>query len=358
MKVRSSKKIPFDTRKPVLIRGTNWIGDVIMTLPAISAVRHSLPRSRITVLAKPWVAELYRISPDVDDVIEYKSPGIHDGIAGKLRLAGQLKKRNFAMAILLQNAIEAAIIAWLARIPLRMGYNSDGRGVLLTHSVQRTREIRAIHQIHYYLEMLKSLGFQPAGEAPCLSMDGEFKKISQDILNRHHIKPDDTLIGMAPGATFGPAKMWFPERFAEVGDKLVDTFSAKIILFGSKGDKERAESLQQYSKNLFINLAGTTSLKEAIALIAACRLFITNDSGLMHLAGALGIPLVAVFGPTNPVTTSPVGEKSIVIHHDIACSPCLKKVCPTDFRCMDMIGVDEVFSAAEGLLLNNSHFSI
>ena len=353
MKVRSSKKIPFDAIESILIRGTNWIGDVIMTLPAISAIRNTLPRSRITVLAKPWVAELYRISPDIDEVIEFQSPGIHDGITGKFRLAGQLKERRFAMAILLQNAVEAAIIAWLARIPIRAGYNSDGRGMLLTHSVQLTKEIRTIHQIHYYLEMLKSLGFQPAGEEPRLQTGEEFREISQDILRRHHITPGDTLIGMAPGATFGPAKMWFPERFAAVGDKLVDNFSAKIILFGSKGDQERAESVQGFSKNSIISLAGKTSLKEAIALISECKLFITNDSGLMHLAGALGIPLVAVFGSTNPVTTSPVGEKSVIIHHNIKCSPCLKKVCPTDFRCMDMIGVDDVYREAEKLLLNN-----
>ena len=351
MKVRSSRSIPFDTEQPVLVRGTNWIGDVIMTLPAISAIRRSLPRSRITVLAKPWVAELYRISPDVDAVMEYESPGQHDGIAGMCRLAGQLHGEGFAMAILLQNAMEAAIIAWLARIPLRMGYNSDGRGILLTHSVQRTKEIRTVHQIHYYLEMLKSLGFQPAGDKPRLQTGEEFRNISRNILNRYHVTPEDTLVGMAPGATFGPAKMWFPRRFAAVGDRLCDAFAARVMLFGSKGDRERAEAVQQYARHPFINLAGTTSLQEAIALIGTCRLFITNDSGLMHLAGALGIPLVAVFGSTNPVTTSPVGEDSIIIHRDVACSPCLKKVCPTDFRCMDLISADDVYDAAEQLLL-------
>jgi len=351
MKVRGSHTIPFDTREPVLVRGTNWIGDVIMTLPAIAAIRQSLPHSRITVLAKPWVAELYRLSPDVDAVLEYESPGMHDGITGICRLAGQLKQKGFTMAILLQNAMEAAIIAWLARIPLRMGYNSDGRGILLTHSVQRTKQIRTVHQIHYYIEMLKSLGFQPAGGHPRLSMGEDFQGIARNLLHHYHVTPKDTLVGMAPGATFGPAKMWFPQRFAAVGDRLADTFAARVMLFGSKGDRERAETVQQHAKHPFINLAGTTSLKEAIALIGACRLFITNDSGLMHLAGALGIPLVAVFGSTNPVTTSPVGEESVIIHRDVTCSPCLKKVCPTDFRCMDLISVDDVYDAAEQLLL-------
>lgn len=261
------------------------------------------------------------------------------------------------MAILLQNAVEAAIIAWLARIPLRMGYNSDGRGILLTHSVQRTKKIRTVHQIHYYLDMLKSLGFTPAGEVPRLLMGEDFETISRDILQSHHITPEDTIIGMAPGATFGPAKMWFPDRFAAVGDRIADNFSAKVVLFGSKGDRERAETVQKYSKNRFINLAGQTSLKEAVALIAACTLFITNDSGLMHLAGALGIPLVAVFGSTNPETTSPAGDKSVVIHHDVDCSPCLKKVCPTDFKCMDMISSDMVYEAAEKLLGNNRNLT-
>jgi len=337
LKVRESKKLVPEKMGSILIRGTNWIGDVIMTLPAIAAVRNTAPHAKITVLAKPWVAETYRICPEVDEVIIYQDPGVHHGIAGDL-------------AILLQNAIEAAIIAWLAGIPVRAGYNSDGRGILLTHSVKRTAERRKVHQVYYYLEMLKSLGFQPAGSDIKLKLNDDYLTIAEDILDQHQIGGKDILIGMAPGATYGPAKMWFPERFAAVADKLINDFSARVMLFGSGGDSERTTLVQQHSKNDLIDMAGKTSLKEAIALIARCNLFISNDSGLMHLAGALDIPLVAIFGSTNPVTTSPVGEKSIVIHKDVSCSPCLKKECPTDFRCMDLIGIDDVYNAARDIL--------
>ena len=350
LKVRESRKLVPERVGNILIRGANWVGDVIMTLPAVAAVRETFPHARISVLAKPWVAEAYRICPEVDEVITYQDPGVHHGITGKFRLASQLKNMGFDLAILLQNAIEATIIAWLAGIPIRAGYNSDGRGILLTHSVKRTTRIRKIHQVNYYLEMLKSLGFQLAGGDIGLRLRDEYPAIAEEILDQYKIGEKDILIGIAPGANYGPAKMWFPERFAAVADRLINDFPARVLLFGSGGDGERTALVRQHSKNDLIDMAGKTSLKEAIALIARCDLFISNDSGLMHLAGALGIPLVAIFGSTNPVTTSPVGEKSIVIYKDVSCSPCLKKECPSDFRCMDLIGIDDVYDEAKNIL--------
>jgi heptosyltransferase-2 len=350
MKVRGSKKIPFKNVKRVLIRGTNWIGDVIMSLPAISAVRATLPDAHISVLAKPWVADIYQLSPDVDEVITFESPGSHDGISGKLRLASEIKNKNFDLALLLQNAIEAAIIAWLARIPVRAGYNSDGRGFLLTHSVQRTREIRKIHQVGYYLEMVKALGFRGGKRNIRLTIKDELKTRAEELRKQHDVKSEGPLVGIAPGANYGPAKMWYPERFAAVADRLIDELSADVLLFGSGKDRERTSLVKGHAHHNLINMAGETGLAEAISLIAGCDLFISNDSGLMHLAGALDIPLVAIFGSTNPVATSPVGEKSIVVHRDVDCSPCLKKTCPTDFRCMDLIGIDDVYYEARELL--------
>ena len=348
--VRSSGCIVPEGIEKVLIRGTNWIGDVVMSLPAVSSVRHTFPGARIVILAKPWVADLYRACPDIDDIIVFQSPGVHDGMRGKVRLAEELREERFDLVLLLQNAIEAALIAWRAGIPLRAGYNSDCRGFLLTHSVQRTSEIRRVHQIDYYLEMVRALGFATMGREVHITPDDDTCGIAQTILAGHGIHKGDTLIGVAPGASYGPAKMWFPERFAAVADRLIDEVSAKVILFGSVGDRERTKRVQEHAAHSLIDLAGETSLKEAIALIAKCNLFISNDSGLMHLAGALGVSLVAIFGSTNPVTTSPAGERSIVIHRDVPCSPCLKKECPTDFKCMDLIQVDDVYDAAKGLL--------
>jgi heptosyltransferase-2 len=350
LNVRGEKKLPADGIERVLIRGTNWIGDVVMTLPAVAAVRRTWPGARIFVLAKPWVAEVYRLSPDVDEVIVFEEPGRHAGIGGKLRLAGELRGRGFDCAILLQNAVEAAVIALLACIPLRAGYNSDGRGLLLTHSVRRTRAIRRVHQIDYYVEMVRAFGCASAGRGVRLRPGADHEEVAKRLSVEFGIEEGRLLIGIAPGAAYGPAKKWFPERFADVADRLIDAFGAQAILMGSAGDRESTAAVRQAARNPLIDIAGKTDLKGAISLIARCALFISNDSGLMHVAGALGVPTIAVFGSTNPAATSPVGDKSVVVHHDVDCGPCLKPVCPTDFRCMEMIGVNEVYAAARILL--------
>ena len=334
----------------ILIRGTNWIGDAVMTLPAVAAIRSTFPRATITMLAKPWVADIFRLCPDVDDIMIYERPGVHDGPTGILRLAGELRKRAFDAAILLQNAIEAAIIALLAGIPVRAGYNSDGRGMLLTHSVQRTKAIREVHQTDYYLEMVKALGCRPAGREAVLTLGKDDERLAGELFAGYGLQDRRLLVGMAPGATYGPAKKWFSERFSLVADRLVDRFSAKIVLFGSSDDHDTAFAVQVRAKYPMVDLTGKTSLREAMALMSRCRLFISNDSGLMHVAAALGVPTVAIFGSTNPATTSPPGQNNVIIHKDVACSPCLKTDCPTDFQCMDLIGVDDVYEAAVRLL--------
>lgn len=350
LNVRGGKRLPGKGIERVLIRGTNWIGDVVMTLPAVAAIRKTWPRARISVLAKPWVAEVYRLSPDVDDVILFQEPGRHAGIRGKIRLAGELRGGGFDCAILLQNAIEAAILARMAGIPLRAGYNSDGRGWMLTHSVRRTKEIRRIHQIDYYLEMVRALGCMSAGREVRLRPGTAYSDRTERLFAGFGIAENLPLIGIAPGAAYGPAKKWFPERFAAVADRLKTEFGAQVILFGSDGDRQSTAEVQKNARQPLIDVAGKTDLTEAIALISRCSLFLSNDSGLMHIAGALGVPTIAVFGSTNPVTTSPVGEKSLVIRHPVPCAPCLKPVCPTDFRCMELIGVEEVFAAGKKLL--------
>ncbi|MDO8786149.1 MAG: lipopolysaccharide heptosyltransferase II, partial [Syntrophales bacterium] len=245
LKVRGAKKIPLHHVERILIRATNWIGDVVMNLPAIAAVRKTFPGARISVLARPWVAEIFRICDGIDEVILLDSSGIHAGITGKLKIARELRDKRFDMAILLQNAVEAAIIAWLAGIPIRAGYNSDARGLLLTHAVQRTKAIRRMHQIDYYLEMVKSLGCQSAGREIRLRPGKDYHLLAEKLLNEYGMTSRRPLVGIAPGATYGPAKKWFPERFAAVADRLINDFSAGLILFGSPGDKKNADAVQE-----------------------------------------------------------------------------------------------------------------
>lgn len=351
MKVRiSSFKYKINSAKNILIRGTNWIGDAVMTLPAVAAIRNNFPEAKISILAKPWVSEIYKMGSHVDRIIPFNDPGIHSGVKGKIKLAEELKSENFDMAILLQNAIEAAIITWLAGIPVRAGYNSDARGLLLTHSVQRTKEIKSVHQTQYYLEMLASLGFKIPENKNFFQPGEEYRILGEELLKKYHVKQQALIVGISPGAAYGPAKRWLPERFAAVADRLIDENLGQVILFGSADDRAVVSQVEQSARNYMINVSGKTDLKEAMALILKCSLFITNDSGLMHIAGTMNTPTVAIFGSTNPATTSPAGEKSVVIYKRASCSPCLKQVCPTDFRCMENISVDDVYEASIRLL--------
>lgn len=346
--VRTPKRL--EKAETILLRGTNWIGDAIMTLPAIAAIRRSFPLARISILVKPWVADIFSFCADVDDIILFLPHEGQYNFANVLRVAKEIREKRFDAAILLQNAIEAAIIAFLGRIPIRAGYNSDARGFLLTHSVKRTRAIRHVHQVHYYLEMARTLGCSGDHKDFHFHVGDQEKFLGRSILEAAGMQQGRGVVGVAPGAAYGPAKRWFPERFAAVADRLIEEFSVVIVLFGSAADRETTKTISRHARHPLIDLAGATTLKDAISIMSMCRLFISNDSGLMHVAGALGTPVLAIFGSTNPVATSPIGENNIIIHKDLPCSPCLKEVCPENFQCMDMITVDDVYGAAQCML--------
>jgi len=342
--------LPREGVKRILIRGTNWIGDAVMGLAALAAIRNTYPQARLSILAKPWVADIYRLTPAIDEVILYERPGVHAGIRGLWRLARELKGRHFDLAILLQNAIEAAVIVRLAGIPLRAGYASDARGFLLTHGIKKTQASNKVHQVRYYLEMVRALGCEEIRPGPLLALSPEGEREADRLFAEQELDPGAGVVGFAPGAAYGPAKKWFPERYAALADRLKKDFSLGTMLLGSKGDRDTVQAIQGAASLPHADLTGKTDLATAVSLIARCRLFITNDSGLMHIAGALQVPTLAIFGSTNPQTTSPLGEKSVVLYKGVACSPCLRETCPTDFRCMDLIGVDEVYERAKGLL--------
>ena len=335
--------------RKVLIRSANWVGDAVMSLPAIASVRRTLPRAEISILAKPWVAEIFEKNPVVDRVVIYQSPGIHQGLRGKWRLARQLRKEGFELAILMQNAFEAALISFLAGIPRRAGYNTDARGCLLTHAVAMNGRIKRGHQIDYYLEMVGSLGFQRAHAVPSLQVSAVREEEARARLESLGFGESQGLVGISPGATYGSAKQWLPERYAELADRITRDSGDRILIFGSGGDKEIAALVRQNARVPLVDLTGMTTLAQAMALIARCRLFITNDSGLMHVAAALGVSVIAIFGSTDPVRTGPRGEVCRVVRRPVACAPCLKTECPEDRRCMGLISVDEVYEEVKAI---------
>nr|HID57663.1 lipopolysaccharide heptosyltransferase II [Desulfobacterales bacterium] len=347
--VRIRKRLDFGTVRRILIRSTNWIGDAILTTPAVRAVRRNFPDSEITILARPWVVPVFEASTEIDQIMIYEFDGRHQGWYGKIQLIKELKRGEFELAILFQNAFEAALLAFGASIPYRMGYNTDGRGLFLTHSVACTHQAKEVHEIDYYLGILEAFGMRPDGRELSLSISQKNRDRAREIL-REYLLCGKRLVGVNPGATFGSAKRWFPERYAALADMIHEEFMAAIVIFGSRSEVKVADRVASLMRHPSVNLCGKTGLGEAFALIQECSLFITNDSGLMHAAAALDVPVIALFGSTDPVTTGPNSRMSKVVRVPTSCSPCLKPVCVEDHRCMKQISVSMVFDHVKEFL--------
>ena len=337
--------------KRIMIRSTNWIGDAIMTTPAIRAIRKHFPHAHITLLAKPWVAPVFQYSPHINHIMTYDSNGYHAGLSGKIHLIKDIRNQNFDTAILLQNAIEAAILVFGAGIKRRVGFNTDARGLLLTHAVPISKAIKIIHQTRYYVKMLECAGIPTAGLDLELFIGTADSLSAYRYLQKINASPNIRWIGMNPSATYGTAKQWFPKRFAQLADRIANNYHAGILIFGGPKDKELGEQVCDMMQIPAVNLAGQTTLGMAMALIQKCHVFVTNDSGLMHIACALQTPLIAIFGSTNPITTGPIGNNSHIVQVKAPCSPCLLTDCPKNHHiCMDAVSVDMVYQKVEELL--------
>lgn len=335
----------------ILIRATNWVGDAVMSLPAIQAVRDRFPEAHIAILARPWVADLYAQEGFADEIILYIAARGWKQLKAKWRLAGELRKRQFDTAILLQNAFEAAALVSLARIPRRIGYDRDGRGWLLTDAIKvpANDEIPR-HERFYYLELLRRAGvLDRLPDADQIRLNGAAAAAVAGRARFAEMGWPGDVLGISPGAAYGTAKRWLPERFAEAAAQL----GTRVALFGSADERELCESIAQILRSRGVavhNFAGSTTLREFIELAAACSLYLTNDSGGMHIASALGVPTVAVFGATDDTGTGPTGPLAQVVREPVECSPCLLRECPIDHRCMTRVGADRVVAAGQRLM--------
>jgi heptosyltransferase-2 len=360
----------------ILIRSTNWIGDAVMTTPAVHTIRKNFPKAEITMLAVPWVADIFRLSPDVDKVLVYDKKELYPGrIKGVLKLANHLQQYRFDAAILLQNAFEAAFIAWKAGIPLRAGYKRDGRGLLLTHGVQLTPQIRARHQVHYYQLMLAGLGLDlgpnslrlpltdelsgwAKGYIECLKAQGPFStqegkaQPEESVVTESREASEQTIpvIGFNPGAAYGPAKRWPAEKFGQLAALIAHHHGERgclILVFGTRDDTDAARAIKEFSVRTpchVIDMTAKTTLQQVMALIQRCDVFVTNDSGLMHVAAGLETPTIAIFGSTDHIATGPFSQKAKVIRKEMECSPCLQSVCPEKhLNCLEQISSQEVY---------------
>ncbi len=320
----------------LLVRAPNWVGDVVLALPALRDLRRAFPQAGLTVLARSWVAELYRALPEVDAVEESRGHG---------RDVAALRGR-FDLAVLLPNSFAAAFVAWRAGIPERWGYATDARGPLLTRRCRVPASVRGRSQVYYYRAMLEGLGLAAEGPPDAsLHCPEPWAEQAKALL-----ADEGPWIGVNPGAFYGTAKRWLPERFAAAADLVARRLGAKVAIVGGAAERSLGQAIAAQLKAPVRVLCGETTLAALVGVLARLRLLLTNDSGPMHLAAALGTPLVAVFGSTDWTETAPVGGAATLVREDASCSPCLLRECPIDHRCMTRVGVDRVAQAALALV--------
>lgn len=325
----------------ILIRMPNWIGDAVMTTPAINNLYRSFPDARFVAVGSPSVAELFADDSRFAAVVADNTKHRRFRTLQLWRLARRLKKQHgpFDVAFAFLNSLSSRLLLFGSGARHRVGKRHDASDILLT---QRTEFDPARHQVETMNDIVNSfLGTKlPAGR-----LDLPTKK-------RFHF-PRPTL-GINPGATYGSAKRWPSERFAEAAAEL--SYEFDIVIFGGPDERciaeEIAGQLQEMGVDCFTNVAGRTTIQQLVAMIAGLDLFITNDSGPMHIAAAMGIPTVAIFGPTNVVQTSPWGNPRVaIVKRDMECSPCMQRTCPLKHHaCMLEVTTDEVIDAAESLV--------
>jgi len=312
-----------------------------MALPALRAVRSRFPDSEITILARPYVAAIYKNQQVCDNTMFLDE---------KKDVLEELRAQKFDLALLLQNAFEAAWIAWRAGIPERIGYARDGRSPLLTKAlpVPEPGEI-PVHEQYYYLELLRRAGWLdtlPNESFIKLNVPEENRQHAEEFLLSVGARPDSLRIGIGAGASYGSAKCWPPDRFAELANRLQTQSGADVILFGTSSEVPVSSAIAAGMRRPPIDLTGKTPISDLPSLLSQCHLFIGNDSGAMHVAAAVGLPVVAVFGPTDPFGTAPVTPRCTIVQEKPYCSPCFLRRCPTDHRCMMRVTPDAVEAAA------------
>lgn len=330
--------------RKIVVRAANWVGDAVMSVPALQALRARFPNAHISILARSWVAGLYSREPFCDEIISYDSVSGWRRVAEARRILAELRRRTFDCGILLPNSFESAAILRLAGIPVRIGYARDARAWLLTHAVPVPRAGETPrHQRFYYLELLKRAQL----------IDGYPADAPIRLRAARTPSPSAPAIGVSPGAAYGGAKRWLPERFAQAAIEVARERRASVFVFGSKQEMDICELVRRNLEAAGVactNFAGQTTLADFIELAAACGVFLTNDSGAMHIADALGVPTVAVFGPTDDEATGPTGPQSRIVRQPVECSPCLLRECPIDHRCMTRIDAGRVAETALSLV--------
>jgi heptosyltransferase-2 len=330
----------------ILIRGPNWVGDSVLAIPAMKALRAQFPNAEITLLVRPWVAGLFTSASFIDRVWSEARP---KGISSWSKITRSIREHGFDLAVLFPNSFESALMMFLGRIPKRLGYATDGRGLLLTDAVRTPGESDR-HQVFYYLDLVKNVAQSSAKPSIEIKATDAEKSEARRLLEAEGVGRNERFLVLNPGAAYGSAKRWDEKRFAEAGDRLALRFGLRIVTIGSGKERSVAEQIRTHAQTPVSILTGRTSLETLIGVLSESSLMVTNDSGPMHIAAALGIPTVAIFGPTDDRVTAPFAPHTRIVKQQVDCSPCLLRECPIDHRCMTRVTTDAVCRAAEELL--------
>lgn len=338
---------PPDEVRVIAIRLTNWVGDCVMNTPFLARVRDRFPHARVVVLGRRNVAGLFRHHPHVDELWE-----IDDRTRrGFTQAAGRLRGLAADLGFALPNSLKAAGLLALGRVRHRVGYDRDGRRWLLTHPIRLRPEDLAVHEVRYYLRLLHPWEREAREPEPLLlRVGGDERTAFDDWLESRAIDRARPLIGVNPAAFYGTAKRWLPERYAEAARILAEERDATVVVTGLPAERDVAGAVCAAGGERFHNAAGEMSLRELMAFLDRCALYLTNDSGAMHIAAALRRPTVAIFGSTDWVTTAPLGAHTRIVRVETPCAPCLLRDCPIDHRCMTGVTVPMVVEAARNLL--------
>jgi heptosyltransferase-2 len=346
-----------DQIKRVVVRGTSWVGDSIMTIPALRALRRILPDASITLAIRPGTKGIFSEVDFIDDVLVYDRRNVLS-VFGQVR---EWKRRQFDLAVLFQNAFEAALIPFLAGVPIRLGYATESRQAMLTHPLPLPDWRSSKHEVFYYLYLITALEqslFRTSTMCEAepdisLSISESRKAEASELLRSSGVTEEKSVIAICPGSINSRAKRWPAESYAALADRLIED-SRQVVLIGSKDETDVTNEVTSRMRHQPVVLTGKTTLDQITAVMGLADLVVTNDTGPAHIASALGCSTIVIFGPTNPLTTRPFSPKAEMIRHPPDCAPCMLRDCPIDHRCMTAITVDEVFERSHALLKRGS----
>jgi heptosyltransferase-2 len=332
----------------IIVRGANWIGDAVMSVPALRALRLTFPDANITLHTKSWAEGIFQDADFIDRILTVEGGS---SFRDTLREARRVSAGEYDLSILFTNSFHTAAVARISGVRKRIGYSRDGRGILLTDPIKPPTWEHQRHQSFYYLHLIEELAKRTgkmmdavsgSGDA-ALNVNEERRASARSRLQEAGVDLAKPTIGLGVGSTNSTAKRWGEVKYAALATKLARELDANIVLLGSKYEVDVASQVAALSSAELIDLTGTTDLATATAILSEIDLFVSNDMGLAHIAAAVGTKTLVIFGPTNDVTTRPLGEHAHIIRQPVECSPCMMRECPIDHRCMTRIEPDNVF---------------